>query len=202
MTPQEVLDAIVRALEQSPGFDGGSYATEELDPSGAGNRYEQPIVTLQPTSTVRADQWNTDRVGYTTDDQGNRTGEIYEATFDPMDVQADIWVAAGNTQLDATALGGDFKRALYRHDSQGPEKPFPDGDGGTVDDLKEFLIGEGRRQDDLAGPGVRRWRHDLTVAFTMRVTTDAEYVEVVGTPTSGTGTGDSEDGVAIELTVS
>ena len=38
----------------------------------------------------------------------------------------------------------------------------------------------------------------------MRVTTDAEYVEVVETPTSGTGTGGSEneDGVAIELTVS
>jgi len=202
MTPQDVLDAIVRTLEQSSVFSAGGYSTEELDLEGTNNRLPQPFVSLQPTSTVRADQWNTDRVGYTTDDQGNRTGEIYEATFDPMDVQADIWVAAGNTQLDATALGGDFKRALYRHDSQGPGEPFPDGDGGTADDIEQFLVGEGRRQDDLAGPGVCRWRHDLTVAFTMRVTTDAEYVEVVETPTSGTATGDSGDGVAIELTVS
>ena len=200
MTPQDVLDAIVAALEQSATFNGGDYITQELDPEGAGTRFAQPIVELQFTGGARADQWNTDFVGYTTDDAGNRTGKIYEATFDPMDVQADIWVAEGNASLDATELGGNFEEALYYHDSQGPDVPFPDGDGGTVDDIEEFLIGDGRRQDDLAGPGVRRWRHDLQVTFTMRVTTDAEYVEVVETPTSGTASGG--DDVAIELTVS
>ena len=200
MTPQDVLEAIVRALQQSDVFSAGGYQTEQLDLEATNNRLPQPFVSFQPVSKVRADQWNTDRVGYTTDADGNRTGEIYEATFDPMDVQADIWVAEGNASLDATELGGNFEEALYHHDSQGPDVPFPDGDGGTVDDIEEFLIGDGRRQDDLAGPGIRRWRHDLTVAFTMRVTTDAEYVEVVETPTSGTASGG--DDVAIELTVS
>lgn len=201
MTPQEVLDAIVEALRQSTAFDGGDYSTEELDPQGAGNRYAQPVVTLQFTGGARAAQWNTDFVGYTTDDQGNHTGKIYEPTWEDVGVQADIWVAAGNTQLDATELGGDFKQALYRHDSQGPDIPFPDGNGATADDIEDFSVGEGRRQDDLAGPGVRRWRHDLSLMFTDRVTTDEEYVEVVDTPTGSSATGGDGDGVAIELTV-
>jgi len=200
MTPQEVLDAIVAALENSSQFSAGDYVTQEIDPNGAGNRYDQPIVELQFTGGTRADQWNTDLVGYTTDGAGNRTGKIFEPTWEGVGIQADIWVAAGNTQLDATDLGGDLEQALYRHDSQGPDVSLPDGAGGTADDIEEFLVGEGRRQDDLAGPGVRRWRHDLTVDFTDRVTTEAEYVEVVDTPTDGDSTGG--DAVAIELTVS
>ncbi|MFC7323246.1 hypothetical protein ACFQMF_01500 [Halorubrum rutilum] len=200
MTPQDVLDAIVAALTQSTAFDGGDYITEEIDAPGANSRLKQPVVELQFIAGARAEQWNTDRVGYTTDDSGNRTGEIFEPTWEDVEIQADIRVAAGNAQLDATELGGNFERALYRHDSQGPDIPLPDGAGGTADGIEEFLVGDGRRQDDLAGPGIRRWRHDLTVTFTDRVTTDTEYVEVVETPTSGTASGG--DDVAIELTVS
>lgn len=196
MTPQDALDAIVRALQQSSAFAGGDYLTEELDPEGAGNRFDQPIVSLQPVSSIRADQWNTDLVGYVTDDAGNQIGRIFEAIFE-MDVQADIWVAAGNTQLDATSLGGDLAQALYRYDSQMVGKAFPAEGGGTLDDVKHFQVREGRRQDDLAGPGVRRWRHDLDIDFVDRVTTDEEYVEVVDTPQSGSATGG--DSVAIEL---
>jgi len=198
MTPEEVLNTIIRGLRDSAAFTGGDYSTEELDPAGAGNRFEQPIVTLQPTGTIRNDQHNTDLVGYTTDANGNRTGRIFEAIFD-MDVQLDIWVAAGNDQLDASELGGDLQRALFWHDSQMIDRPFPDGDGGTVEDIDEFLVEEGRRQDDLSGPGVRRWRQDLSLLFHDRLTTDEPYVETVQTPRDGTGSGG--DDVAIELTV-
>lgn len=201
MTPQEVLDAIVRGLKESATFSGGDYSTQELDPSGAGNRFEQPIVTLQPTGTVRADQWNTDLVGYTTDANDNRTGRIFEAVFD-MDVQLDIWVAAANTDLDASTLGGDLQRALFQHDSSMVDRPFPDGNEGTIDAISEFVVGDGRRQDDLSGPGVRRWRQDLSARFTSRVTTEDEYVEEVDTPTDAEASGGDGDDIAIELTVS
>lgn len=201
MTPQEVLDAIVRGLKTSSAFTGGDYSTQELDPAGAGNRFEQPVVTLQPTGTVRADQWNTDLVGYTTDANDNRTGRIFEAIFD-MDVQLDIWVAAGNTELDASALGGDLQLALFQYDSQMVDRAFPDGDSGTVDGISKFLVEDGRRQDDLAGPGVRRWRQELASRFRSRVTTDEDYVEVIDTPTDGEESGGDGDDVAIELTVS
>jgi len=199
MTPQDVLEAIVEGLKQSTAFDGGDYATESLDLEGTNNRYKQPIVTLQPATAARADQWNTDLVGYTTDDAGNQTGRIFEAVFE-MDIQTDLWVAGGNTQLDATSLGGDLQQALFQYDSQLVGDPLPDGAGGTADDIREFGVGDGTRADDLAGPGVRRWRQDLSAMFVDRVTTDDEYVEVVDTPTDGSATGD--DDVAIELTVS
>jgi hypothetical protein len=200
MSPQDVLKAIVRALKQSSAFSGGDYVTHEIDPEGPDNRLEQPFVSLQPVSAIRADQYNTDLVGYTTDDAGNRTGRIFEAIFE-MDVQADIWIAVGNTQLDATALGADLQQALYPYDSQMAAQPFPDGDGGTVGDLSHFLLGEGRRQDDLAGPGVRRWRQDLSARFVDRVTPDdgtADYIETVDSPSAGDLTDGSDDGVAIE----
>jgi len=201
MTPEEVLNTIIRGLRDSAAFTGGDYSTEELDPAGAGNRFEQPIVTLQPTGTIRNDQHNTDLVGYTTDANGNRTGRIFEAIFD-MDVQLDIWVAAGNDQLDASELGGDLQRALFQHDSSMVDRPFPDGEGGTIDAISEFVVGDGRRQDDLSGPGVRRWRQDLSARFTSRVTTEDEYVEEVDTPTDAEASGGDGDDVAIELTVS
>ena len=202
MTPQEVLDAIVRGLKDATAFTGGDYSTQQLDPAGAGSRFSQPVVTLQPVSTIRNDGWNTDLVGYTTDGQGNQTGRIFEAVFE-MDVQIDLWVASGNAQLDATALGGDLQRALFQYDSSVVGQLLPDGDGGTVVDIEQVTVGDGSREDDLSGPGVRRWRQSLSVRFHERLTTDAEYVKVVETPASGTATGGSgSDGVAIELTVS
>lgn len=202
MTPKEVLQAVVRGLKDASSFTGGDYVVERIDPEGAGNRFDQPIVELQPTGTVRSDRWNTDLVGYTTDANGNRTGRIFDAIFE-MEIQLDIWVAAGNSDLDASALGGDLQRALFQYDSRMVDRPFPDGDGGTIDAISEFLVGDGRRQDDLAGPGVRRWRQDLSARFRTRVTTDEEYVEEVDTPNDGEATGgDGDDDVAIELTVS
>ena len=198
MTPQEVLDAIVRGLKDATAFTGGDYSTQQLDPVGTGSRFSQPVVTLQPVSTIRNDNWNTDLVGHTTDADGNQTGRIFEAVFE-MDVQIDLWVAAGNAQLDATALGGDLQRALFQYDSSMVGQLLPDGDGGTVADIDQLTVGDGSREDDLSGPGVRRWRQSLSVRFHERLTTDDEYVKTVDTPTDGDGTGG--DDVAIELTV-
>lgn len=199
MTPQEVLDALVRGLEQSAAFSGGTYASQELDPQVI-NRLDQPLVELQPIASVRADQWNTDFVDHATDDQGNHIGRIYEATFD-ADIQIDIWVASGDDQFDATVLGGQLKRALYRYDSQMVGDPLPDGNGGAVGDIETVGVGNGRRQDDLAGPGVRRWRQDLSVEFVERVNTAQEYeaedyIATVDSPSDGDLTGGVD--VAIE----
>ena len=202
MTPKEVLEALVEGLQQSSAFSGGGYASEQLDLEGINNRLAQPIVVLQPIASVRAEQWNTDLVGFATDDQDRQIGRIYEAIFD-ADVQIDIWVAAGDDQLDATDLGGDLKRALYRYDSQMVGDPFPDGKGGTVDDIEDFRVGDGRRQDDLSGPGVRRWRQDVSVEFVERINTaqeygEEDYVATVDIPSDGDLIGGTTASVSIE----
>lgn len=195
MTPEDVLQAIVRALQNSPEFDGGDYITHEADLDGEDNRLEQPFVSLQPIGQVRATEWDSDRVGFTTDANGDRTGRIFRASWE-MQVQATIVVAAGNTQLDASTLGGNFQTALLAYDSQQTADPFPDGDGGTVDEIESFTVGDGERDDDLAGPGLRRWRQELAVRFYDERVVDESgaTITTVATPNSSDLTTDgSED---------
>lgn len=163
-TPTDVLDAIVEALEQSPEFDGGSYRTHELDLSGADNRLEQPFVSLKIIGSPRVTDWDSDLVGYVTNAAGDRIGRIYEATWE-LAIEAHVVVAAGNDDFNVTDLGFGFQQALLRYDAKNGAQPLPSPDGGTVDDVDHFLVGEGDRDDDLAGPGLRRWRQELQATF-------------------------------------
>lgn len=198
MQPQQALDAIVRALQQSSTFSAADYLTADPDLSNTNNRLSSPFVAAQPVGTVRVDSMNSDRVGYVTDTDGNRTGRVYEAPFD-MDVQLDIYVAAGDDDHDATVLGGDLRDALYVHDAGGPGREFPDGDGGTLSEIRHFDVGSGQRADDLSGPGIRRWRHESEIRFVSRVetTSDSEPFTTIDTPTDADL--DAPDGDAVEF---
>jgi len=198
MQPQQALDAIVRALQQSSTFSAADYITADPDLSNTNNRLSSPFVAAQPVGTVRVDSMNSDRVGYVTDTDGNRIGRVYEAPFD-MDVQLDIYVAAGDDDHDASALGGDLRDALYAYDAGGPDRGFPDGEGGTLSEIRHFDIGSGQRADDLSGPDIRRWRHESEIRFVSRVetTSDSEPFTEIDTPTDADL--DAPDGDAVEF---
>lgn len=198
MQPQQALDAIVRALQQSSRFSAADYITDDPDFSNTNNRLSSPFVAAQPVGTVRVDSMNSDRVGYITDDNDNRTGSIYEAPFD-MDVQLDIYVAAGDDDHDATALGGDLRDALYVYDAGGPDRQFPDGNGGTLSEVRHFDVGSGLRADDLSGPGIRRWRHESEIRFVshVEITSDSDPFTTIDTPTDADL--DAPDGDAVEF---
>ena len=183
MTPEDVLQAIVRALQNSTAFDGGSTITHEADLDGEDNRLVQPWVELTPIGQVRATEWDSDRVGFTTDDSGDRTGRIFRASWS-MDVQATATFAAGNDSYDANTLGGNFQTALFPYENQQEDKPFPDGDGGTVDAITSFVVGDGEVDNDLAGPGLRRWRQELAVDFYAERVVDESDAQIttVATP--------------------
>jgi len=193
MNPDEVLQTIVRALKDSTEFDGGDYVTRTPHYEGEDNRLEQPFVSLTPIGTIRASEWDSDRVGFTTDANGDRTGRIFRAYWS-MDVEAHIIVAAGNANYNASVLGGNFQNALLPYDKQQEDKAFPDGDGGTVDAIDVFRVGDGERDDDLAGPGLRRWRQELAVEFYDERTVSGTTIDTVETPfTKDFTTDDTED---------
>ncbi|GGM64308.1 hypothetical protein J2752_000452 [Halarchaeum rubridurum] len=192
MTPDAVLAAIKRALEASE-MDTGDVITEEPSYEGANNRLRQPWVTLQVTSMPRGTVHDTDRVAYVTDDAGNRVGRVFELDWE-MDVQVDIHIAGGNVPWDATQLGFDCQQALRPFDSHNEGRALPDGDGGTVSDVSYLRIDEGRREDDLGGPDIRRWRQDLRVHFFDRTSTDGQPITTVHTPTTDETTTSSADG--------
>lgn len=171
MTPEDVLQAIVRALEASGEFTGGDYITHEFDPEGTDNRLQQPIVSFNIPSNPRTTEWDSDLAGYLTDDTGQQQGRIFRPTWE-MQIDVAITLAAGNDALDASVLGGEFQQALLPHDSALFSKPFPDGDGGVVEEIEDFTVGNGQRMDDLAGPGLRRWQQELAVTWYHEITTD------------------------------
>lgn len=192
MTPEDVLQAIVRALENSQEFTGGSYVTHELDLSGSDNRLEQPIVSFTIPSNPRATEWDSDLAGYLTDDTGQLQGRIFRPTWE-MQIDAVITVAAGNDELDTSTLGGEFQQSLLPHDSAIHSNPFPDGDGGVVEEIESFTVGDGQRNDDLAGPGLRRWQQELAVTWYHEITTDDSALAEV-TVASPSDMSEDEDG--------
>lgn len=193
MRPGEVLTAIARALQDSATFSGGAYINHLADFDNGDAGLQQPIVELQPVGKIRADAFDSDRVGYTTDQNGNQTGRIFQVDWE-MEIQVDLYVAAGNTDLNATSLGYDLESALLPYDSKQQAQAFPDGDGGTIADITHFRVGEGRREDDLGGEvAARRWRQDLAAHFHDQTSTSETAVTTVATPQSDEmTTGDSE----------
>jgi len=192
MTPKEVLQAIVRALKNSTEFDGGTYIVREPDFAGADNTLDQPVVTVQVLNQDRSTEWDSDLVGYTTNDSGQETGRIFHAIWE-MQVEVFINVAAGNQALDVSTLGGNLQTALLAYDSQQQAKDFPDGNGGTVPQIESFTLGDGERDDELSGPGIRRWRQELEVTFYHETTTDGEPITTIELPQTDDMTTDETD---------
>jgi len=198
MTPEEALETIGRALQQSNEFSGGTYLNHLADWEHGDAGLQQPVVEVQPVGRIRSDAHDTDFVGYTTDTNGNPTGRIFQADWE-MEVQLDIYVAGGNPNLDETQLGHDLETALLPFDSKRQLKQFPDGNGGTADDIYYFSVGDGRPEPDLGGEmAARRWRQDLMLHFYDQTTTDGDQITTVEVPaTDEMTTDDSEDAALV-----
>jgi len=189
-TPTDVLDAIVEAVKQSTAFDGGSYFTQQIDLDGTNSTLEQPVVSVKIVTNPRVTAWDSDLSGYVTNDAGDRVGRIYEATWE-MEAEAHILVAAAS-DLDTRTLGQEFQQALFPYDAKHSPDPLPDPDGGTMTDISHFEVGDGEPDDDLAGPGKRRWRQELAVTFSAETRrTDYPTVTDISTPDAPASHSDS-----------
>lgn len=192
MTPEEVLQAIVRALKDSTKFSGGSYITHEMDAEGADNRLDQPVVALNVEDNPRATDWDSDLVGtYDADGDGLPDGRVFRPTWE-MEVDAFVIIAAGNDNLNASVLGGEFQQALLDYDSQMFSKAFPDGSGGVVEEIESFTVGDGQRQDNLGGPGLRQWQQSLSVTWYHEIRTDDPIIDNIEVAQTDEMTEDSD----------
>lgn len=198
---EDAMDAVAAAMEEAvPELTEG--LPREVD--DVDNLVEWPYGEILVTSDVRADPWNTEFVEYATDDDGNRTGEIYEARFDP-EVQLNIWIAVPNEEFDIQTLGTKLQTGLHKYDeNRRNPQPLPDGDGGTADFIKKFrIIDGGRLPTEDQSPPLRGYRVDASFRYIDRIDTSDEedevyVIESVDTPRPG----DLEDGerenIAIE----
>jgi len=202
--PDTVLKSIKTAIKQSGRLPNStSYATFELDSTGAQSNVRPPIVEITNTSTIRSRPHNTDFSGFATDNAGNHIGRIYDALFE-MEIQIDVWTAAGD-DYDQKEIGGAVRRALYQYDSvQVDDKlPDPSDPDTTLGDIDYFTVDEGSPANDLSmTPALRRWRQSGEVWFRERVNTAEEYgaddfIASVKTPADG----DSAQGTDVAITL-
>lgn len=169
----------------------------EVDFEGEDSAIKSPFMEITVVSNVQSDPHDTNLVGYETDANGNRTGRIFSASFE-LDLQMDIYVAAGDAGHDATDLGTELFRALRKHDEREQSLPLPDSDGNPLDDVTHFRLGDGDRNDDLSmSPSIRRWTKEARLSFKDDVSTSEPYVKTVQVQNEATG----GTTTAIELTI-
>jgi len=203
MNPRGVLELVNRTLLDSSQLelDENQYIAQEADVEGEDANIPLPLVESTVVSNIRASQHNTDLVGYTTDDNGNRTGEVYDATFE-MTFQIACWTVRGAGH-DPEALMASAREVLRYHETAGPAEPFVDEAGNQVDEIEYFALLNGEPEKDFSrSPSLYQTLQEAEVWFRDRITTTDPTIEVVDTPEDGDfGTG-STGSVAIEYQVS
>jgi hypothetical protein len=197
MNPREILEAVNSTIQDSGSLSLSSeqYVAQEASVDSADANIPLPLVETTITSNARASAHNTDLVGYTTDADGNRTGEIFDATFE-MTFQVSIWTARGSGN-DPEALISTVREVLRRREDVGPDDPFRDSEGNIVDEVEYFELLDSEPENDLGySPNLYRTLQEAEIWWSDRITTTDPTVKVVDTP--GDGEMSSTDGQTIE----
>lgn len=182
--PQQIMESMTTALASSGELPPEvTYATTEIDQTGAQANVRPPILELSVIDSIRVRPHNTDLVGYVTDDDDNRVGRIFDAQFE-LSLQIDVWTANGDG-YDPYEIGQDVRSVLYLYDDHmgGALFPDPDDTTQTLGGIEYFTVGDGSVANDLSmTPALRRWRQTATVWFHERVSTTADTIEDIQFP--------------------
>lgn len=199
--PKTAIGSVKNAILQDSTYltEVDDVVLKRLDLEKEDTSLSQPFIAIHPISRIRSSPHDTERVGYVEDNDGNRIGERFRATFE-VGLQIDIHAARGNADLDMDNLGWELEQLLRQYDSRNEDKPLPDDDGTAVDDVNDFRAGEGERNDDLSmSPGLARWTHESMLEFydEVEATDHVDTISVVHSPSDGDFTGGTGN-VAIE----
>lgn len=174
--PQRVLESVKHALKESGNLpDSTSYATFEIDNDGGQANVRPPAIEITVPDVTRDESFNTDFVGYVTDDQDNQIGYKFHARYE-MTIDIDVWTAEGDG-YDPDEIGYCIRQELYKYDDNQVGAPIPDPDGGDLSDISLFVLGDGGTRNDLTmTPALRRWRQTATIWFEETVNTEEDYI--------------------------
>lgn len=199
----EVLAAVRRGIEQSDRMPAGtSYLERQADREGTDAAVTLPAIILTEVATSRDQNRSTDLVGLVRDEDGSVIGRIFEIGFE-MQLQIDVTVAAG-TEPSVEELTQRVQRALQQYDSQLRADPLPDGEGGSVGDIRQFTLQQAQPDDDFSKtPSLRRQRLEAFVTFRDRLNEVDEYgplepIKTVRTPRDGDYEGGLSEDYEIE----
>lgn len=138
--------------------------TREPDMGGADAQKTVPLLLLAFDDTSRATHLNSDFVGYKTDDDGNKVARVFQSQWETT-ARIEMWTADRSTHPSIEDLGPTLREVLYTFDSRSRGDPFLDDAGDPVDDIWNFSLQSGGRDDDLTtSPTIRRWVEQATVS--------------------------------------
>ncbi len=197
VSPRDAMEAVATAVAKSGELPAElNLLLQEADQSNDDASVELPVMEVQPIEVDNVVVNNTDLVGYTTDDEGNRTGRVYFSDYE-MTIQIQLWTTKGDS-YDPDDLGERLRTALYPHSSYGPQEPFLDGNDDPIDEITYFRLLTGERTDDiLQTPTVRRWSQEIELWGCETFSTNKDYIVDVDYPTSGDYNDDNGDGQVV-----
>lgn len=174
--PQQIIDGMIRSVKGTGDMPSEmAYLPYEASRTGANGNVKLPLLEVQPVDKIDVQDFNTDRVSFVTDEDGNRIGRRFQSEY-RLRIQFDLYTAEGSS-YDARALGNKLYRALYRHDSHGPNIPLPAEDGGELALTWRFNVEDSEPAHELeTTPSLRRWRIDTVVWSVMEIDTTEDYV--------------------------
>ena len=174
--PQHLIDAIVRSVQDSDYLpDDMNYLPYEAARTGADGNIKLPLLEVQPVDKIDIRDFNTDRVDYITDENENRVGRRFHSEY-RLRVQFDVYTAQGSS-YDSRNLGTNLWRALYRHDSAGPNQPLPKEDDSDASWTWRIEVEDEQPAHELTTtPSLRRWRVDVVIWSAMEFDTTESYI--------------------------
>lgn len=177
-TPHEILTKLRDTLDESSEVpDSVNYLVAEYDSSGKDANVELPVVQLTAVGVVNLNEFNTDLVGYVTDNDGNQVGRRYHSEYQ-MNVQLDVMTVDGRTKTNESIepLTRTVRNELYSYDSAGPDEEIDE-------DIWRFHVDDAERSDDLSTtPTIRRWRQDVSCWSYESFDTTDDYTANVNFP--------------------
>jgi len=161
--PDELVEGTLYTLQQSDKLpDGTSFIDHEPDINS--ESIKLPLVEVSMGSMLDISDVNTDLVGYSTDDDGNQIGRIYQSLY-TQELQVSVWTAHGS-KYDVGELSNVVRQELYKHTTAGPDIPIRHpSDDRQLDEVWRFWLTEASRTDDLAtSPSLRRWQEIIQIS--------------------------------------
>jgi len=175
VSTQEVIDAIIRALETSNVVtDDASYI--DHDPDITTEAIKLPVIQVSPNTKNRISDENTDFVGLKEGESDSTAREVYEALY-ALDVTIAAWTAEGS-QYSGREIQESITEVLFKYETSGMNEPLKKSDGSVIDGIWRLAVQTGEQNDDLnTTPTLRRWRK--TVIVSMSETFESEKQDII-----------------------
>jgi len=159
--PNEIVDAIIFEVQDSGRMPETASYIDRI-PDIDTDALKLPIIEVSLLDTTSLTSFNSDFVGYRTNDSGDEIGRIYDSDY-LATIEASLWTAQGS-KYNPEILSNDLRTLLYEFDTNVGQATLRHPDLGDLDEVWRFSLESGTHTDDLTTtPPLRKWTETISV---------------------------------------